>query len=299
MPKSIAQGQNEELKGRVSISGAWALYPMAVKWAEEFQKINPGIKIDISAGGAGKGITDALSKSVDLGMVSREINPQEIQKGIWVVSVAKDAVVATFNADNPVIKEILAKGITKEMFQKIFISGEIKTWGQVVNSDNKDAINVYTRSDACGAADTWAKYLGKKQEDLTGIGVYGDPGVAEAVKKDKFAIGFNNINFAYDAKVKTPVTGISVVPIDINNDRLIDKSENVYQDITAMTNAISQGKYPSPPARELYFVSNGVPQRKEVRAFLRWVLTEGQKFVPDTGFIKVPQERINEDLQKL
>ena len=299
IPKSYAQNQGEEIKGRITISGAWALYPMAVKWADEFQKIYPGIKIDISAGGAGKGITDALSKSVDLGMVSREINAQEIQKGIWSLSVAKDAVVATINAENPVIKDILARGMTKEMFQKIFVSGEVKSWGQVANNGNTDAIDVYTRSDACGAAETWAKFLGNKQEDLAGIGVYGDPGVAEALKNDKLAIGFNNINFAYDAKTKAPVKGILIVPLDINGDGVISKSENVYQDLTAMTNSISQGKYPSPPARELFLVSNGAPQKKEVLVFLHWLLADGQKFVPETGFIKVSDDRIKEDLQKL
>ncbi len=299
MPKSFAQGQDPDIKGHITISGAWALYPMAVKWAEEFEKAYPNIKIDISAGGAGKGITDALSNSVDLGMVSRDINPKEIEKGIWSISVAKDAVVATINVNNPVIKDILSKGITKQMFQKIFISGEVKTWGQLVNSSNTDPINVYTRSDACGAAETWAKYLKAKQEDLVGIGVYGDPGVAEAVKKDKLAIGYNNINFAYDAKSKSPVTGIMVVPIDQNDNGSIDFNEHFYLDLSAMTSAISKGKYPSPPARELYFVSNGKPSKKEVRAFLIWVITEGQKFVSETGFIKVSQQRINEGLQKV
>ena len=80
IPKGYSQSNSVESKGHITISGAWALYPMAVKWAEEFQKVYPGIKIDISAGGAGKGITDALSGSVDLGMVSRDINPQELQK---------------------------------------------------------------------------------------------------------------------------------------------------------------------------------------------------------------------------
>ncbi len=50
----------ENTKGTISLSGAWALYPMAVRWAEEFRKIYPDVRIDLSAGGAGKGITDAL-----------------------------------------------------------------------------------------------------------------------------------------------------------------------------------------------------------------------------------------------
>ena len=40
-------------------------------------------------------------------------------------------------------------------------------------------------------------FLGKKQEDLLGIGVFGDPGLNEAVRKDALGIGFNNINYAY------------------------------------------------------------------------------------------------------
>jgi len=44
----------------IKISGAFALYPMTVKWTEEYQKIHPETKIEVSAGGAGKGMTDTL-----------------------------------------------------------------------------------------------------------------------------------------------------------------------------------------------------------------------------------------------
>ncbi|MCE8429450.1 MAG: hypothetical protein J5U19_13805, partial [Candidatus Methanoperedens sp.] len=51
---------SQELEGTISLSGAFALYPMAVRWGEEFQKLHPKVKVDISAGGAGKGMTDTL-----------------------------------------------------------------------------------------------------------------------------------------------------------------------------------------------------------------------------------------------
>lgn len=288
-----------ELQGGITISGAWALYPMAVKWAEEFQKIHPKIKIDISAGGAGKGMADCLAKAVDIGMVSRDIYPEELNKGAWALPVTKDAVVPTINANNPVLKELLDQGLTKEVFQGIFITGTIKTWGAAVKTKSSGVVNVYTRSDACGAGETWAKYLGKKQEDLVGIGVYGDPGVAEAVRNDALGIGYNNINYAYDPKTKGPVDGIRVVPIDLNADGRIDKKEYFYASIDAITAAIANGRYPSPPARELFFVSNGRPEKKEVREFLRWVLTEGQQFVLQAGYISITKEKIAADLQKL
>ena len=69
----------DNLKGEISLSGAFALYPMVVKWAEEFKKIHPNVRIDISGGGAGKGMTDALAKVVDLGMVSRDVHDVELK----------------------------------------------------------------------------------------------------------------------------------------------------------------------------------------------------------------------------
>ncbi|MCX6339688.1 MAG: substrate-binding domain-containing protein [Candidatus Aureabacteria bacterium] len=289
----------EELKGSITVSGAWALYPMAVKWAEEFQKIHPAVKIDVSAGGAGKGMADALAGVADIGMVSRAINPSEAQKGAWWVAVTKDAVVSTINENNPVIQALLARGVKRETLVGIWIRETVKNWGAVAGNDRKDPIHVYTRSDACGAAQTWAEYLGGKQEDLQGTGVYGDPGLAGAVKSDVLGVGFNNINYVYDAKTLAQVKGIKVLPIDLNGDGRIDEGEDFYKSRSDITKAINDGKYPSPPARELYFVCKGKPEKEIVDEFLKWVLTDGQRYVPQTGYINLSAEKLSGELKKL
>ncbi|MBF0217446.1 MAG: substrate-binding domain-containing protein [Candidatus Omnitrophica bacterium] len=281
---------------RITLSGAWALYPMAVKWAEEYTKINPGVKIDVSAGGAGKGMADCLAGIVEIGMVSRDITKEEEGKGAYAVAVTKDAVVATVNSGNPAIKEIAEKGLTKEAFAQIFIDGNIATWGDALGTGDKNTINVYTRSDSCGAGESWAKYLGKKQEDIAGLGVYGDPGVAQAVKSDVLGIGYNNINFVYDNSTKKPLAGIQIVSIDINGNRVIDAEESFYGDRDSLTAAIAGGKYPSPPARELFFVTKGKSSNTTVEGFINWVLTEGQKYVEETGYVKLPKEMIESEL---
>jgi len=295
----LAEVKSDELKGTIAISGAWALYPMTVKWAEEFQKIYPKVKIDIAAGGAGKGVADALAGIVDIGMVSRDIYPAEVEKGAWWVSVTKDAVVPTVNESNPALKELLVRGVKREFFLGIWIEDKIKNWGEVIGREMPHLIHVYTRSDACGAAETWAQYLGKKQEDLLGVGVYGDPGLVEAVKKDTLGIGFNNINYVYDAKTKKPVGGIKVLPIDLNGNGQIDKDENFYNDRDEVTKAIATGLYPSPPARNLHFVSQGKPKKEVVTEFIKWVLTDGQKYVPESGYINLSEEKLREELNKL
>lgn len=287
------------LQGRITISGAFALYPMMIKWSDEFRKLHPGVRIDVSAGGAGKGMTDALGGMVDLGMVSREVYPAETKKGAFAIAVARDAVVAVVNAKNPALKEILARGITAEMAHKIWISESYKTWGEAFGVKQRLPLHVYTRSDACGAAEIWAKFMGGKQEDLNGSGVFGDPGLTLAVMRDASGIGFNNIGYAYDQTTHRPVEGISILPIDLNKNRKIDREEDFYGSLNLLTEAIAAGKYPAPPARDLFLVSKGKPANPLVNTFIRWILTDGQKFVKAAGYIQLPDNRLDQQLKTI
>jgi len=290
----------EKQKGQISISGAFALYPMVVRWADEYKKINPGVRFDISAGGAGKGISDALNGMVDIGMASREIYPEELKKNAFPIAVTKDAVVAVISELNPALNDIMTKGLKKETGINIWISGKVTTWAQAFGSKSTSPIHIYTRSDACGAAEMWAKFYGKKQEDLLGIGVFGDPGLAQAVKRDPLGIGFNNIGYAYDATTRKQIKGLKVVPIDLNNNDRIDSDENFYESMNDIMAAIASGKYPSPPARELYFVMKGSSSNNEVlNNFIKWVLSDGQKFVKEAGYVSLTKEKIEEERTKL
>jgi len=295
------QGKDEknELKGTISISGAFALYPLTAKWAEEFNKINPKVRIDISAGGAGKGMADALSGMVDLGMFSRGISEAEKAQGCWWIAVTKDAVLPTMNAANPWIGQITKTGITRDQFEKLFITGEILKWQELFKDGEDKQINIYNRSDACGAAQMWGEYLGRDQESLIGVGVFGDPGIADAVKNDIYGMGFNNVIYIYDLTSRKFYDKLSVIPIDLNNDGSINENENFYSTIDEISAAIKSGKYPSPPARDLYFVSKGKPTDAVVIEFLRWILTDGQKFVEEAGYVHLSDSKIHEELEKL
>jgi len=296
-PAAGTESENE-FNGTITVSGAWALYPLMVRWGEEFQQLHPDVRFDISAGGAGKGMADALANAVDIGMVSRQIYPEEVEKGAFWISVTKDAVFPTINADNPVWNDLRQKGVSQETLIGIFVTGEIGSWGQVVGRPEiTDPIHVFTRSDACGAAATWAEYLGKAQEDLLGVAVYGDPGLLEAVIKDPLGIGFNNLNYAFDMDTGEPVSGARVIPLDINGDGQATPDE-IWDTKEQAVNAVATGNYPSPPARDLNLVTLGQPAGL-VKSFIRWVLTEGQNYVEEAGYIKFPQDKLDQELSKL
>ncbi len=284
------------VEGGIRVSGAWALYPMMVKWAGEFKKVYPGVRIDVSAGGAGKGVTDALSGLVDIGMVSRELRAEEIRQKAFFVPVVKDAVFPTVNANNPVLKELNQRGLTKKDFIDLWIAGRSVNWGELSGTKNNQKIRVYTRSDSCGAAETWAKYLGAKQEDLKGVAVYGDPGLAEAVRRDKTGIGFNNLNYAYDIKTGIPLQGLQIVPIDVNENGRLDPQERLRTKQEAIHSVMS-GVYPSPPARDLYLVAKEA-FRGPAKIFVHWILTDGQKYVDEVGYLRISDAQIKDALKK-
>ncbi len=293
-----AQAPGGEPAGTITASGAFALYPLMVRWGEEYQKLHPGVKFDISAGGAGKGMTDALGGQVDIGMVSRSIKPEEEQQGAYWVSVVKDAVFPAINAKNPVLNDLLRKGVTRDQFVDIFITGKIKTWGELVGRPEvTDEIHVYTRSDSAGAADAWARFLGKAQEDLKGIGVYADPGIMDAVVKDPLGIGYNNLGYAYDPTTGQQIAGSVVLPIDINENGQAD-AEEIYDTKAKAVQGVASGKYPSPPARALNVVTKNKPSGL-VQEFILWTLTDGQQFVDSAGYVALPQETLNQSLQKI
>jgi len=287
------------LQGTIRVSGAWALYPMMVKWGEEYRKVHPKVRVDISAGGAGKGVVDALAGLVNVGMVSREITLEEIKQGVFYVPVVKDAVFPVMSDENPVFQKGLSgKGMKKQTFIDLWIKGRDMIWGEIVGNDSKYKVHVYTRSDSCGAAETWAQYLGgKNQEDLQGIGVYGDPGLAEAVRKDPHGIGYNNLNYVYDFKTGLPPKGLRIVPVDLNENGKVDPEEDLKTKNRAVQ-AIASGIYPSPPARDLYLLTKE-NLKGVTKEFIRWILTDGQKYVEETGYIKLTKTQVNLALRKV
>ncbi len=292
-------GSQVNAQKKIAVSGAFALYPLMVQWADVYQTAHPDVRIDVSAGGAGKGMADALAGAVDIGMVSRDVSPEEKDLGAYDIGVTRDAVFGTISAANPYLAEIQSKGLSQEILAGIFLTGEISTWGQALgNPEITESIHVFTRSDSCGAAEMWVKYLGgKKQEELKGIAVNADPGVLGAVIKDPLGIGYNNLNYAYDINSGLPVNGAAIIPLDVNGNGQVDADEKLDTQPQAV-DAVSTGRYPSPPARPLYLVTKGKPTGPTAE-FINWILNDGQKYVAEAGYIALSDDQLSTSKDKL
>jgi phosphate transport system substrate-binding protein len=290
----------KDLQGNISISTSFALYPLILKWADEFHRLHPGIEFDVSAVGADKSVSDNLAGLVDLGGISREIHKREEEAGLWGVAIARDSVVPIVSEDNPYLLELLSRGCTREGLARIWIGGDIRTWGDVLADPSAPSpLRSYTRADPCGAGEIWGLFLGGRQEDLRGIGVHGESWMARAVKEDPLGIGYTNLNFAYDARTLGPIAGIRILPLDLDGNGRIDPEEDFSATRDCLLEAISSRKYPSPPSRDLSLISRGIPKKRSVREFVTWSLTEGQGHVSATGYIPLLDSELEKGRRSL
>jgi phosphate transport system substrate-binding protein len=293
--------QSQKNSKQINFSGAFALYPLNLKWSEEYKKLHPGIAFNIQPGGAGKGLTDALSGNADVGMFSREISDNELNQGVWYIALAKDAVFPTVNSNNPYIDSIRAHGFTQAALKSLFIDGKPETWEDLlgIKSNARHKINIYSRSDASGAAESWAAFFNMRQDKLKGTGMMGDPGIADAVKNDANGVGFNNTQYLFNIQNGNKNAGIEILPLDVNGNGRIDSAENFYSSLSTVEAAVVNGAYPSPPVRDLYFICKQKPTDKDILDYFKWVLTDGQQFIKDAGYVLLPADTIQAQLKKL
>jgi phosphate transport system substrate-binding protein len=286
---------------QINFSGAYALYPLNLKWSEEYKKSHAGITFNIQPGGAGKGLTDVLSNNADVGMFSREISDNESNKGVWYIALAKDAVFPVINSNNIYIDSIKKYGLTKDALKNVFIESASKSWEDLlgIKNNKQTKVDVYSRSDASGAAESWAAFFNMRQDNLKGVAMMGDPGIANAVKKDADGIGFNNTQYIFDIQTGNKFQGIDILPLDVNGNGKIDSAENFYANLSSVTNAVLNGNYPSPPVRDLYFVCKQKPTNQTILDYFKWVLTDGQQYIKDAGYVPLPADLIQQQLQKL
>ncbi|MBK7028471.1 MAG: hypothetical protein IPH45_04355 [Bacteroidales bacterium] len=123
--------------------------------------------------------------------------------------------------------------------------------------------------------------------------------MADAVKKDRLGLGYNNVIYAYDIKSRKFYPGLEVLPIDINNNEMIDPEEDFYSSLDSIMLAIRDGRYPAPRPGTFSLISKREPVKQSVKDFLLWILTEGQQFVHEAGYVQLKDEQIETEKSRL
>ena len=276
---------------QITIVGAYAMAPIMKIWISEYQKSHPYVKFNLEPNGSGQGLQNVLDGKTDLAMISEEI-PKEKASFLWIAPVARLGVVPVVSAKNPYLKEILATGMTKEVLTDLFSGKNTKTWGELVGKAAKDPVKVFIREDNAGATSTLARYLSIDRIQVKGSVVAGELELVNRVKNEPFALSYCNFIYAFDPYKKEFLDDLKVVPIDFPGKTNAESYGKMFDTYDHLQRAMWLGKFPSALLRNLYIVSKGNPRTREMVDFVYWIVTDGQKFIPENGYIELHSSEV-------
>lgn len=110
------------MSGTVKLAGSTSVAPVMKVLAEEYEKLNPDVDVQVSEGGSSAGMTSAIEGVCDIGMASRELKDSEIQKGLTSETMAIDGIAVITNKNND-----LGASLTSEQVKGIYV-GDITKW---------------------------------------------------------------------------------------------------------------------------------------------------------------------------
>lgn len=111
-------------KGAISLNGSTSVGPVMEKLAAKYQELNSGVTVQIQQTGSGAGIKAVTSDACNIGMSSRALKQEELDKGLKELKIADDGIAVIVNKDSKV------DNLTSEQIKKIYL-GELKNWSEI------------------------------------------------------------------------------------------------------------------------------------------------------------------------
>lgn len=275
----------------ITISGAFALGPLMQVWIAEYQKTHPYVKFELSIDGSAAGLNDLLAGRSDLAMISEEI-PVEKKSLCWIEPVARLGVVPVMSGKNPYLKRILANGISEKDLSDLFQGKDMKTWGELAGTTPKDPVKILRRADSSGATSTFAKFLSVAPDQIKGTGVNGELELVNQVKNEPLSLSYCNYIYAFDPYKKEFLEDMKVVPINFPQKARQEAYGKIFDSYEHLQRAMWLGKFPNTLLRNLYVVSKGDPKTREMVDFMYWIITDGQRFIADNGYIELHSSEV-------
>lgn len=113
---------------RLTFAGSTTVQPLAEKLGNDYRSRNPGVELEIGAGGSRVGIEAIQSGTADIGMASRELKTDEKTPGMEEHQIAIDVLAIIVHPSNPV------QDLSLEQLKSIY-EGKIVNWNEVGGPD--------------------------------------------------------------------------------------------------------------------------------------------------------------------
>src|SRR5215467_539828 len=301
----------------LQINGAGATFPAPIytKWFSEYNKLHPNVEINYQPLGSGAGIRQITNQTVFFGASDGPMTDEQLKAApdhIFHFPTVLGAVVPVYNI--PGTKAELK--FTGSVLADIYL-GKITKWNDpAITKLNPGVtlpatdITVVHRSDASGTSYIWTDYFSKISPEWktkvgvntsvnwpTGVGGKGSEGVTGVVTQSPGSISYVELVYALQNKisygtvqnmagefVKGSVQSVTAAAAAAASQMPPDFRVSI-------TNAPGKGVYPISSFTWilLYESPKDKARGKAMVDFMKWALTDGQKYCADLGYAPLPE----------
>ena len=271
-PRDAAPGASAGAPRVITDIGSDTMVNLALAWAEAYVAARPEVRLSVTGGGTGTGITALINGTADIANASREMKKEEVAearaKGVEPKEhvVARDAIAIIVHKSNPVAR------LTIRQLSDIY-AGKISNWREV-GGDDRPIVRL-SRETNSGThvyfLEAVVRRGEKKNKTLLSTDTLLLPsseGITAEVVQNPNAIGYEGLGYVTEE--------MKVVAVSKGDDGPF---------VMPSADTVDDSRYPI--ARDLYFYTRGEPQGP-LGDYIRWVLGgEAQRIVRQLGFVPV------------
>jgi phosphate transport system substrate-binding protein len=266
--------------GVVTLDGSSTVFPVSEAVAEEFQKVNQGVRVTVGISGTGGGFQKFCRGETDISNASRPITASETAAcaaaGIAYIElpVAYDGLAVVVNP-----KATWVDSITTAELKTIWApesQDKVKRWSQVRTGWPDRELHLFGAGVDSGTYDYFTQAIvgeeGASRGDFTSS--EDDNVLVQGIASDDLALGF--MPYAYYAENKAT---LKLVAVDDG------KADNGAGPIQPSIESVKGGTY-QPLSRPVFiYVSTKALDRPEVARFVDFYLKEGGMLAEEVGYV--------------
>ncbi len=309
----------------LNAAGATFPYPIYSKWFDVYHTAHPNVQINYQSIGSGGGIRQVLAGTVDFGASDGPMTDDQLAQAkvkILHFPTVLGADVPTYNIPG-VTGEL---NFTQHALAGIYL-GTITKWNDTEIAQANpgvtlpsDDIVVVHRSDGSGTTYIWTDFLSKASDDWknkvgkatsvnwpVGLGGKGNEGVSGLVKQTPDSIGYieliyavqnnlpyGNVQNAAGKYVKASLASVTAAAAGAAKDMPDDFRVSI-------TNAPGAAAYPVSSFTWLLIPAQiqDATKRDAIKAFLKWMLTQGQDYNEGLSYARLPKPVIAKELKAI
>ena len=303
-------------KLKIAGAGATFPYPLYKEWVQDYNKAHKDLEISYDPVGSGEGVKRFIKEEVDFGASDAAMTDEEmarVARKVKLIPATAGIIVLAYNLKG--VKGVLK--LPREVYVAMF-AGDIKKWDdpriKQANPDlNLPSLDIILVGRAEGSGTTFAftnhlSAVSKVWRDRgPGVGkvvgwpahamlARGNEGVAGRVKITDGAIGY--MEYGYALRADLPMAALEnkagkfITPSATAGQATLINTQNDMPENLRMF-------FPDPPGEDSYpmvtyswlLLYGSYPDQKKAGAlknFVKWGLTDGQKYAESLGYISLP-----------